>query len=173
MADTHAHGGSTAHEETHHEGSDVDVAPVFKFLGYLAGFAVLVHLAVWLMLGFFQRQASGQQEVRYPLATGQGERLPPEPRLQVEPRADYEAYRQREQQLLDRYSWVDKNAGVVRVPMDRAMQLVVEKGIPSRAPGAAPEAAAGAATPATAGGATTPATPGGDARPATPAEGKK
>ena len=58
--------------------------------------------------------------------------MPPEPRLQVDPRQDLSAYREREAALLDGYRWVDKNAGVVRIPIDEAMKRVVERGLPTR-----------------------------------------
>ena len=58
--------------------------------------------------------------------------LPPAPRLQVEPRLDLEHLRAREDQLLNSYGWVDPRAGVVRMPIDRAMDRLLEKGLPVR-----------------------------------------
>ena len=60
------------------------------------------------------------------------QRLPPEPRLQTNPRQDLSDLRAREDQLLNSYGWVDKNTGVVRIPIERAMQLIVERGLPTR-----------------------------------------
>jgi hypothetical protein len=59
-------------------------------------------------------------------------RLPPEPRLQTEPREDLRNLRESEERTLTTYGWVDRNAGVVRIPIDRAMTLTVERGLPSR-----------------------------------------
>ena len=42
--------------------------------------------------------------------------VPPEPRLQSDPTAQLAAQRAREQALLDGYAWVDRNAGIARVP---------------------------------------------------------
>ena len=39
----------------------------------------------------------------------------------------------REAEMLQGYAWVDRNAGAVRIPIERAMDLVVEKGLPTRA----------------------------------------
>ncbi len=54
------------------------------------------------------------------------------PRLQLSPPADMEAFRTREEAELHSYGWVDKTAGVVRIPIDRAMNLVLQKGLPVR-----------------------------------------
>jgi len=58
--------------------------------------------------------------------------LPPGPRLQVDARKDLAAYLKDQQQALDTYGWVDQKAGVVRVPIDRAMDLLLAKGLPVR-----------------------------------------
>jgi hypothetical protein len=58
--------------------------------------------------------------------------LPPQPRLQAEPRTDLERLRQREDETLHSYGWVDPKAGAVRIPIDRAMELVLQKGLPVR-----------------------------------------
>lgn len=55
---------------------------------------------------------------------------PAQPRLQANPRADLREYRAREQRRLHGYGWVDRDAGVVHVPIDRAMDLLVERGLP-------------------------------------------
>lgn len=49
---------------------------------------------------------------------------PPEPRLQGHPAAGLVAERAREQALLDSYAWVDRDAGIARIPVDRAMDIV-------------------------------------------------
>ena len=50
-----------------------------------------------------------------------------------------------EARLLEHYSWIDKNAGTVRIPVSRAIELLAEKGLPHRA--AAPMTGAPAAAP--------------------------
>jgi hypothetical protein len=58
--------------------------------------------------------------------------LPPAPRLQVAPAQDLDHYLAAEQQELSTYGWVDQKAGVVRIPIDRAMDLLLQKGLPVR-----------------------------------------
>jgi len=62
--------------------------------------------------------------------------LPPEPRLQVSAPKDLEQYKAAQGEILNSYGWVDQKAGVVRIPIDRAMDILVQKGLPVR--GAAP-----------------------------------
>jgi hypothetical protein len=58
--------------------------------------------------------------------------LPPAPRLQVFPSQDLKQMRQTTEVVLNSYHWVDKEAGVVGIPVDRAMQILAEKGLPAR-----------------------------------------
>ena len=69
--------------------------------------------------------------------------LPPAPRLQTGPRQDLQRLKQSQQELLNSYGWVDKNAGVVRIPIDRAMDLLLQRGLPVRTAGGNPEKPAG------------------------------
>lgn len=55
------------------------------------------------------------------------------PRLQVSPPADLKAFRVGEDKVLDTYGWVDRTAGVVRIPIERAMDLLANRGLPVRA----------------------------------------
>jgi hypothetical protein len=134
MADTHFHEGSTggAHGgDVSHEESDIQIGPIFKFLAWLTALGIVVQVVVWLMMGLFESQAR-QEEIQYPLAVGQQDRVPPEPRLQVTPERDLTTYVARERALLEGYSWVDKNAGIVRIPIEEAMKRVVAEGLPTR-----------------------------------------
>jgi hypothetical protein len=71
--------------------------------------------------------------------------LPPAPRLQVEPRAELHAYCEQQDKLLNTYGWADEHNGVVRIPVDRAMELTLQQGLPSRS---AAEVPAGVSNPA-------------------------
>ena len=55
------------------------------------------------------------------------EQIPPPPRLQSTPASDLHALRLQQQTLLESYGWVDKQAGVVHIPIERAMELLTEK----------------------------------------------
>ena len=50
--------------------------------------------------------------------------LPSQPRLQPHPASDLAAERAQQQTRLDRYVWIDRDAGVARIPIGRAMELM-------------------------------------------------
>lgn len=62
---------------------------------------------------------------------------PPGPLLQADPEAELVDLRAREELILETWAWVDKDAGVARVPIERAMELLVEGGPMATAPAAA------------------------------------
>lgn len=59
------------------------------------------------------------------------ENIPPSPRLEVSPTAELTATRNREQEILDTYGWIDRSQGIVRIPIEHAMQLMVQHGFPT------------------------------------------
>ena len=60
--------------------------------------------------------------------TGPRGAMPPAPRLEADPVTDGDAYRAREAALLGGYGWVDRPAGIVRMPIDEAMRILAERG---------------------------------------------
>jgi hypothetical protein len=55
----------------------------------------------------------------------------PQPRLQNDEVRDLALQREAEDAYLTQYFVLDKNSGKVNIPIDRAMQLVVQKGLPA------------------------------------------
>jgi hypothetical protein len=55
------------------------------------------------------------------------------PSLLVGEPQNLQKFRAEEEHLLTSYGWVDQNAGVVRLPIDRAKELLLERGLPVRA----------------------------------------
>ena len=118
------------HSSTGHETRDANPRSLLIFGGAIVATLVFVSL---LMLGVF-RFFSNTQSLGPPASPFAQQRpLPPAPRLQVEPQLDLGQLHAREDEKLHGYGWVDRNAGVVRMPIERAMDLVVEKGLPVRA----------------------------------------
>ncbi len=56
----------------------------------------------------------------------------PNPKLQTSPQADLATMQQQDRSVLNSYGWVDRNVGLVRIPISRAMELIVERGLPVR-----------------------------------------
>jgi hypothetical protein len=92
----------------------------------------VIQVVVWLLFVYLNGREAIDARTRNPLAAGQDLRLPPAPRLQVTPRQDLRDLRAREDQLLNSYQWVDRSAGIVRIPIAEAMRLTLERGLPVR-----------------------------------------
>lgn len=58
---------------------------------------------------------------------------PPEPRLESDPRVGGTGVTTDGLALIEHYGWVDRNAGLARIPVDRGILLLAERGWPSRA----------------------------------------
>jgi hypothetical protein len=122
----------TTHPTVHHETSDANVGAVFAFGAGLLIVSVIVLFLVWLLFGYFSGREAGTGAREFPLAVEQQNRLPPEPRLQTNPKQDLIDLRRREDVILNTYGWIDKSGGVVRIPIGEAMKLTVQRGLPSR-----------------------------------------
>lgn len=121
------------HPDVGHEASDVDIRAIFQFGGGLVVLGVISALVVWLLFGYLtRREDRASRQRNYPLAASQAERLPPEPRLQTTPRQDLKDLRAAEDAMLKGYGWVDRTAGIVRIPIDEAIKLTLQRGLPSR-----------------------------------------
>jgi len=81
------------------------------------------------MYKFLIEQSKATTEQPYPLASTTDARLPPEPRLQQFPRNEYYQFHVTEQQKLESYGWVNKDAGIVHIPIEDAMRLTLERGL--------------------------------------------
>jgi hypothetical protein len=119
-----------------HEHTDIDASIGYKFGLWLAVSIVISTGIVYGIFWFFQGQERSANALaqKYPLAVGQ-QRQPPAPNLQNQPFKDIYMLRQTEADKLGTYGWVDKEGGVTRVPIDRAMELMLERGFPARAEG--------------------------------------
>jgi hypothetical protein len=118
--------------EVHHETTDVNFSAILGFGGGLIVVAAGIHVLIWLLFGYFTSREASRVPPEYPLAVSQSERVPPEPRLQTAPRQDLRDLRAAEDAVLDSYAWVDKNAGIVRIPIDEAIRLTLQRGLPTR-----------------------------------------
>ena len=115
-----------------YEHTDANVWIIVKFMFWLAVSAVIIHVGLGLMYALLIEQAMETGEQRYPLAAAQGERLPPTPRLQQFPHNELYQFREGEESFLEGYGWMNKDAGVVHIPIEDAMRLAIERGLPSR-----------------------------------------
>jgi hypothetical protein len=139
-----------------YESRDLGAKGIVVFLIVLAISGILIELLVWGMLRFYNRMtvennvpAAGTSELYgEPYATpvtGDPALRFPKPALQVDDVADMNKMRAENEEILSSYGWVDQANGVVRVPIQTAIDQVAEKGLPVRQEqGAQPTAKFGA-----------------------------
>ncbi|MEW6319535.1 MAG: hypothetical protein AB1635_00440 [Acidobacteriota bacterium] len=121
-----------------HEHTDIEPAIARNFAIWLAVAMIISAAIVYGTFWFFEGRAATRDQTAqvYPLAAGRALE-PPAPRLQTQPFKDVYLLRQAEREKLTTYGWVDRNAGVVRIPIDEAMRLIERRGLPVREGGTA------------------------------------
>ena len=141
MADHHAVGHTSPEDEyletppgAEYEHTDANTWIIVKFLVWLVISAVVIHFGLGLMYGFLIEQSKETGVRQYPMAAPADERrLPATPRLQQFAPNELYQFRRGEEELLHRYGWMNKNAGTVHIPVEDAMRVLVERGLPARA----------------------------------------
>lgn len=125
METNHQHGATT------YERRDTNNRALAYFAVILILTVVLAMVFVRFVFDYFQKtQPLGPAAT--PFESTVTRTLPPLPRLQVQPAQDLEQYKYEQQRTLETYGWVDKRMGVVRIPIDRAMDLLLQRGLPAR-----------------------------------------
>ena len=117
--------------EVSHEHSDVNVRGILMFGAALLAVAVIIHLFIWWLFDYFTVRAT-QADRSFPATVARPARepAPPEPRLQVSPSDDLREMHAAEDVILNNYGWENQSAGIVRIPIDRALQVMAERGLP-------------------------------------------
>ncbi len=124
------------------ESSGIKARPVLLFLGILAAATAFVFVLIQgLLFAFDKLDAMNRPEPSTRVELPEGQRkLPPEPRLQGAPGMDgptllpldeMKEYKQMVNEKAAGYGWVNKESGIVRIPLDRAKALDAERGLPA------------------------------------------
>ena len=115
-----------------HEERDIHALPIlFSVIG-LTVLSVGAVVAMYLLFNLFAAEQARNTTVPSPLAAEYGLKEPPAPRLQNDPLLDLQQLRARDAERLSTYAWVDRDAGVVRIPIERAIELLATRGLPAR-----------------------------------------
>jgi len=124
--------------ESGHEVSDINPKRV-AMVGL--ALATVIALALLVTYGLFHYFYSGETRTRpLPSPLSYSREPTPEPRLSVEPGEELKTLRSEEDAMLKSYGWIDRDKGVVRIPIDRAIEILAERGLPVRAAKSAPAA---------------------------------
>ena len=116
-----------------HETRDVSVRGIVWFtIGLTVSCLVIAALVIGLFRVLEHQHPSPNAPSRIALAPHM---IAPPPQLQISPTGDYEKFRAVEDTKLNSCGWVDKPAGVIRIPIERAMDLIAQRGLPTRGEG--------------------------------------
>jgi hypothetical protein len=119
-----------------YEHTDIDPGIGYKFALWLTVAMLISFGIVYGTFRFFdsRQDAADQASQRYPMAVGVT-RPNQTPFLQTRPFKDIYMLREEEAKKLQGYGWVDKEGGVTRIPVDRAMELLLQRGFATRPDG--------------------------------------
>lgn len=125
------HDVNNGESATRFESQDINATAVlFTGLGVL----VVLWAVVVLIFPFFS-YLKAERGIAPTTVSSQPTRVPPEPRVQPDPRADLHEFRAREISQLNSYQWVDRKNNVISIPISRAIQILARRGVPAGKPG--------------------------------------
>jgi hypothetical protein len=111
-----------------HEHRDIKVGTVAIVGVVLLGLlAIIGHVVPWIAFRLMEKEAPPEAAAAPPLEESPP---PPLPRLQANPQADLARMRFDAEEQLRSFGWADRPNGIVRIPIERAMDLIVERGLP-------------------------------------------
>jgi len=112
-----------------HETREADVMSLALLAAILVVGGVIIFVAVWILMHVLESHQRAEKNAVV-AALSRTELFPP-PRLQTQPTEDLAKMRARDNAELNSYGWIDRRKEIVRIPIDRAMQLIVERGLPN------------------------------------------
>jgi hypothetical protein len=124
------------------EQEDLSSRTALYFLAGLVLVGLVVYLIVFGMYRFLDSYATAHQPAMSPMVTPQVDTRAvtpenaetfPQPRLEENERTQFRSFIEDQDRKLATYDWVDKDRGTVRIPIDRAMELIEQRGLPVHA----------------------------------------
>ena len=113
-----------------------DISPAVVLVG-AAGLGVILAVVLVVITSFETAVTGIQPSLSRPTDLIEGLQAapaptPPQPRLEAESGQDYATYLAAEQRKLTSYHWVDRQAGIAAIPVERAIDLLAQQGLPTR-----------------------------------------
>jgi hypothetical protein len=134
MDENNQHTPPAGHEET-----DINEWAVGKFSIALLLVTISALFLLFGLFRYFLSREGGPPSGRSQVAASEPAKAFPQPQLQKTEVLDLKTIRAAEDQVLNSYAWIDPEKGVVRIPIDRAIDLLAERGLPSRPPAGEPK----------------------------------
>jgi hypothetical protein len=148
---SHPAGNGPVHEDVAFDPRDVRSRSVLHFLSYLALTVIVALLVCWGVLKRTSARIARFEPAPTPVRQDAGKQYPPEPRLQgipgdpnyhpTDPQQDLRDKLARDRAALEGLRWVDEKAGIAQIPIEEAMRIIAERGLPARVGSASAHAA--------------------------------
>ncbi len=113
------------------EKRDVNIRGLFQFAFWMAMVLLVTLVGMRFAFDSFKKNEP-LGATASPMVKPTDRMLPPSPRLQALPHQELVDYCAAQQQEVNTYAWVNQESGVVRIPVDRAMELILARGLPTR-----------------------------------------
>lgn len=133
---SHETDGPPRHSDVSFEERDIKVGTIYWYLIFL-GLATVAALIISIfILRFTSNLAASSDTPPPPSREALGKDYPPEPRLQGVPGHEFDAQKDLRYKLKadldenEKLQWLDKNAGIAQIPVEDAMKIIAEKGLP-------------------------------------------
>jgi hypothetical protein len=130
----HPH-GPLDNPDTIHEQSDINVRAIIWFMVVLTVIVLAIDVAMWglfRVLDHMERKNDPVVNMFAPAANPTNQAPPGPTPLQTTPWADLKTFRAEQNARLQGYGWADETAGVARVPIAKAKEMLLKQGLPVR-----------------------------------------
>jgi hypothetical protein len=151
MDDARPQGDQHDHRTTGHEANNLRVRGLLVFAAALVGVTVLVSLVLTLVMREFSNEERQLDRLEVPRFAGDTREFPA-PRIGADPTEELTRMKREDLGRLADYGWIDRAAGIAHIPIDRAIDILAERGLPA-ARGDAPAAESRDASKTSSGGA--------------------
>jgi hypothetical protein len=132
----HTAGDAPHHADVSFEERDIKVSTIYWYL-FALGMATVAALVICIFILHFTSNLAASSDIAPPPSReALGKDYPPEPRLQgvpghvSDPQKDLRQKLKADNDANEQLQWIDKNAGIAQIPVEDAMKIIAEKGLP-------------------------------------------
>ncbi|MEO8501521.1 MAG: hypothetical protein ABI565_11445 [Vicinamibacteria bacterium] len=116
--------------EIRYEKTDAHVRPLYQFLFWISVITLITAVFAMLVLRGLESWRE-KASTRPTMAEAPDNQQPPAPRLQIQEPKDLATFRKEEAGILSTYGVVDRDKGIYRMPIEEAMRITLERGVPT------------------------------------------
>lgn len=133
----HSHAGHPQgpldNPDVQHETADINIGAIIWFVVILSVVVLSMNGSMWAMFRALQYFERKYEPAVSPLAAPAAQVKDfPAPSLQTTPWTDLKAFRAAQRSHAENYGWVDEKLGIAHVPIAKAKEMLLKKGIPVR-----------------------------------------